>query len=243
LYFEKITKKAPDAWPQAIAGTVGLNVNMKGLLTILFLSTIYSASATHWMTYYVYVETEYIQGTWTRTDILEKSDYKYLAPHIFQDLFGTEDIGLITTMLSKLKEKNPDDYKWTYELSVQGDTVILTTNETITELTTVKNEITATITLNNFKAVTFRIGDTEQTLTIEDLTLPYLDLVEPGTKTVEPQQVIAVETDTPETQETVEVTVTQEMPNEVRNPLTIWLIISGLLNIVLIGLIIKNKKH
>ena len=206
---------------------------MKGLLTILTLLISLSASATHWLTYYVYYETEYIQGPWTRADILEKSKYKYLTLEAHEDLFGTEDTDLVNKMLSRLKERKPDTYDWTYDLTFQGDTVVLTPKGQIEKLETVKNEITATLTLNNFKAVTFHFDNKQETLTINDLTLPYLDLVTGQPKITTSDKIDA--------KEQIDNTQSNETPENKDHPLTIWLIISGFLNIGLIGLLMIKK--
>jgi len=66
---------------------------MKRILALLFCLVISQcAFATEWFWYYVYVQTEYPQGPWTRTDILGKYDsYEYLHPLQFNGLFGTSD--------------------------------------------------------------------------------------------------------------------------------------------------------
>jgi hypothetical protein len=216
---------------------------MKIIFTILTLIISLGANATNWLTYYVYFETEYIQGTWTRTDILEKSEYKYLAPEAFEDLFGSENEDLVNKMISRLKKKNPKMYNWSYDLTIQDDTVILTPNGKIEQWATVKNEMTATLMLNNFKAVTFDFGDTQETLTLADLTLPYFDLIE--TKNKDIKIVEPITTDKMVTENLTETTQTKEVPDKEDNSLTILLIISGILNLGLIGLLIfkRNKAH
>lgn len=210
---------------------------MKGILILLTLFTSLNANATHWLTYYVYFETEYLQGPWSRTDILEKSKNKYLTSVAFEDLFGTVDADLVGKMLARLKNNKPETYDWTYDLSFRGDTVILTTKDQINELETVKNEITATLTLNNFKAVTFRFHGGQETWTIDDLTLPYLDLVMGQPKTSEP----TVEKEIKETTNT-EIIQNKEKTNKESNPLFLWLVISGIVNIGLIMLLTMKKK-
>ena len=219
---------------------------MKITLTILSLIISLNANATHWLTYYVYFETEYIQGTWTRTDILEKSEYKYLAPEAFEDLFGSEDKDLINKLISRLKEKKPNTYNWNYDLTIQNDTVILTPKRKIEQLETVKNEITATLILNNFNAVTFDFEDTQETLTLADLTLPYFDLIETEKKDIkEVEMAEAMTTDKTEAEKLIETRQTKEMPAKDDNSLTILLIISSILNLGLIGLLIfkRRKAH
>ena len=204
---------------------------MKVFLTILTLTINLNSFATEWLTYYVYFETEYSQGTWTRTDILEQSKYKYLTVEAYEDLFGSEEAQLINKILSRLKDKKPDLYNWTYNLNVQSDTVVITTKEQVKNAETIKNEITATLTFNNFKAVTFNFGDNSETLTINDLTVPYFDLIS--------KQTIPT-TDRTKIQEPMEQNQTV-VPTETKNPLTTWLIISIIFNFGLVGLLMIRK--
>jgi len=204
---------------------------MKVFLTILTLTINLNSFATEWLTYYVYFETEYSQGTWTRTDILEQSKYKYLTVEAYEDLFGSEEAQLINKLLSRLKDKKPDLYNWTYNLNVQSDTVVITTKEQVKNIETIKNEITATLTFNNFKAVTFNFGDNSETLTINDLTVPYFDLIS--------KQTIPT-TDRTKIQEPMNQNQTV-VPTETKNPLTTWLIISIIFNFGLVGLLMIRK--
>lgn len=204
---------------------------MKVFLTILTLTISLNSFATEWLTYYVYFETEYSQGTWTRTNILEQSNYKYLTVEAYEDLFGSEDEQLVDKFLSRLKTKKPDLYKWKYNLTFKGDTVVITTKEKPENIATIKNEITATLTFNNFKAVTFNFGDNSETLTNKDLTLPYFDLV---------SKHITQTTETTEIQQPSERNQTVQ-PTETKNPLTPWLIISIIFNFGLVGLLIMNR--
>ncbi|HET8964024.1 MAG TPA: hypothetical protein VFM99_09015, partial [Chitinophagales bacterium] len=112
---------------------------------ILVLIVSINANATHTLTYYVYYESEYVQGPWSRADDLINSNYKYLTPVKYNDAFGTVIAELVNKMLSRLKENNPEVYNWTYSLNVNGDTVIFSPNKKITHWETVKNEITATL--------------------------------------------------------------------------------------------------
>lgn len=194
---------------------------MRILLTFLTLTISLSSFATEWLTYYVYFETEYIQGPWKRLDIIEQSNYKYLTVEAYEDLFGSEDEQLVQKFLSRLKDKKPDLYKWSYDLSFLGDTVVITTKEQPKNIETIKNEITATLTFNNFKAVQFNIGGKSETLTNNDLTIPYFDLVsKQDTQTNNTSKLEEIS----EKNETIE-------PTETKNPLTIWLIISIIFNL------------
>jgi len=219
------------------------NANMKGFLTILTLVISLSVNATHLLTYYVYYETEYSQGPWKRLNILEESDYKYLAPESFTDLFGSEDIDLVNKMISRLKDNKPDVYNWNYEVSFSEDTVILTTKAEIEKFETVKNEITATLTLNSFKAVTFRFNNLQETLTIDDLTLPYLDLVKAKRDKNEPSTSQGLTKNTAEIKVENNPKQQNEIKNEEGSSLTIWLIISVIINVGLVALLIMKKKR
>lgn len=177
--------------------------------------------ATHTLTYYVYVETEYTQGPWTRANLLEGSQYRYLAAEVHEDLFGSEPTDLVNKLLSRLKEKKPEIYNWSYELIIQGDTVLITPKDQIKNIETVKNEITATLLFNSFKAVMIKINEQTQVLTLNDLSVPYFDLV---TKQTQP----LIITDT--------LTLTKSGEN-----LAIWLVVSLILNTVLVALWIWKK--
>ena len=197
-------------------------------------------NATHWLTYYVYFETEYTQGSWSRIDILEKSGYKYLAPMAFEGLFGSEDSELVNTMMSKLKEKSPNVYNWTYDLVIQNDTVILSPKGHISRIGTVKNEIISTLILNNFKAVIFNYENIQETYSLEDLTLPFFDLVE-----VEKKNKII---DKQESASAIDNQNSTEQQQEKYSYLIIGLILSFVLNIGLIILMRvktrnKSTKH
>ncbi len=221
---------------------------MKALLTILTMALCMSASATHWLTYYVYHEMFYEQGPWSRTDILESSEYKYLTAEAYNDLFGTVTVQLVDKMLSRLKDKKPAVYDWPYELGFQGDTVTLSINGPVAMWETIQHEVTATLTLNGFSAVTFKHAYRQETWTIADLTLPYLDLVNGppsrGEPTAEQEQVEPVQADSINTQDPMDADPINGTPDEGRDPLKVWLLLSGLANVGLIGLLVmKRKKH
>ena len=207
---------------------------MRAFLTILTLTFSLNSFGTEWLTYYVYYETEYVQGTWTRTNILEQSNYKYLTVEAYEDLFGSGDDQFVEKLLTRLKTKKPELYKWNYDLFFKGDTVLISTNAKPENMETIRNEITATITFNNFKAVTFNFGNNSETLNKNDLTLPYFDLVSNESKYPKI-----------ETEEIKE----QSRPNQTDeqivkgNPLTTWLIISIIFNFGLIGLFIMKRLN
>ena len=204
---------------------------MKVLLTLSMLAISAKAFSTEWLTYYVYFETGYSQGPWTRTDMLEASNRNYLAVEVYEDLFGSVDEDLIGKLISRLKDKKPALYNWTYDLEVQGDTVVITPKGQLKNRETVKNELTATLTFNSFNAVTFDFGDSSETWTKDDLTLPYFDLIS--------KQPIATATDTTVVkQDRVNAQIVETGKS---NPLKVWLIISVIVNIGLVSVLVLRK--
>lgn len=206
---------------------------MKILLTTLLLTFTLSLKATHTLTYYVYIETEYTQGPWTRAGLLDASQYKYLAPVVYDDLFGSDETELINKLLFRLKEKNPDSYNWSYSIQVQGDTVLITPKGVLNNIETIKNEITATLCFNNYKAVGININGQAQVLTINDLTLPFFDLVTNQTQ--------AEKTTDPVRMKENKVTQLITPPSDNHKTVNSWLILSVALNILLVILLIKKK--
>jgi len=199
---------------------------MRILMTVFTMTISLNSFATEWLTYYVYFETEYMQGPWTRIDIVEKSNYKYLTVEAYEDLFGSENEQLVRKFLSRLHNKKPDLYKWKYDLTFQGDTVVIKAKEQPKNIETIKNEITATLTFNNFKAVQFNFGGKSETLTNNDLTVPYFDLVsKQTTQTINTSKMEELS----EQNETFEQT-------ETKNPLKTWLILSIIFNLGLLVL-------
>lgn len=194
---------------------------MKSIFTIFTFIISLNVYATHWLTYFVYFEDDYVQGPWTRADELKSSDYKYLSVETYEDLFGSEEADFVNKVVSKLKEKKPELYSWTYDLSFENNRVIFSMNNPPENLETIKNEVTASFIFNNYEAVVFNIGNQSDTLTIKDLTIPYFDLVS--------KQITSVN----QTQENASV--------KAENPLTIWFLVSIILNLALIGYLIKRK--
>lgn len=192
--------------------------------------------ATHTLTYYIYVETEYTQGPWTRANLLDASQYRYLAAQVHEDLLGSEPTDLVNKLLSRLKENKPEIYNWSYELTIEGDSVFITPKETVKNMETVKNEITATLLFNNFKAVSINMNGRSQLLTINDLTLPYFDLV---SKQVQP----VISTDTLTVKEPVKNETANGTTENGNNLLIIGLIASIILNMVLAGLLLRKKAR
>jgi len=196
------------------------------ILLTLFLTV--KAGATHWLTYYVYVERAYVQGPWARTNLLNGSGYRYLAPEVHEDLFGTIRDELVEKMLTRLQEDKPELYDWNYNMQIKGDTVYLEPGGSFVLNETIMNEVTATMTINSFAAVCFRFPGGEEVYTLEDLTLPYFDLVS------------SVSGDPPEVSEEP---AQPNGNNTTTNPLVVWLILSVLTNLaLLLFLIFKSRK-
>ncbi len=225
---------------------------MKELLFLLFLFIAINADATHWLSYYVYSETQYMQGPWSRTEILNQSNYRYLAPHYYKDLFGTVDEDLINKMISRLKDLKPEVYSWDYHLSTQEDTVKLYISEQPEHFETIQNEITATLVLNDFEAVTFDINDRQETLTIDDLTLPYFDLVSANKKQMQKNDISPADQGDEkngrgEVKFFIDTMETQKAESECialnnKKSLLPWLILSVIANIILIVFLVIRRK-
>lgn len=216
---------------------------MRRLLIIFFLTTIgQTAFATDWFWYYIYVQTEYIQGPWTRTNILDKSgSYTYLQPKQFEELFSISGDGqdIAEAIFTHLKKETPSRYKFSYILSISKDTVIIKTKDTIADFDAVKNELTASFTLNNFHAVKIIQRNKTNLFVIEDITVPYMDLVFPVSATTKANQPLdSLQKDTLISTHKSE-TKTQEEP---RNKVSVWLIISLIINLVLTFVLLRQKK-
>lgn len=207
---------------------------MKNLITLFVLIISINTQASHWFTYYVYHEVEYLQGPWSRANLLDDSNYIYLTVEQHESLLGTEDSDLVDTLISKLKEKKPDLYNWTYELKIDKDLVEISTEDEV-DFEAIKNELIATILFNNFEKLKFDYNGQSETLTLDDLTLPYFDLV---------TNPIQTETTDEPLIEQEEITENQPIENkeEKRNTLVFWLMASVLLNIGILGFWLMRKK-
>ena len=211
------------------------------LLALLLMVNL-NLKATHNLTYPVYFENEYIQGPWSRIGDLEESNYKYLAPEFFEDILGTEQIDLVKKMLFRLKERKPEVYNWNYEIIVRNDTVLLSITDTITQYELVKNEITATLTLNGFKAIIYKQFDRTEILTINDLTVPYFDLVD-GNLLDKPHN-IEINRCNPNAKHLHNADISKEQNNKKGRfeDVNIWFLISVFFNIFLLFVAVKNNS-
>lgn len=155
---------------------------MRKLFIALLFSVCYGASGTHWMTYYVYHEVDYVQGMWSQGEKLEAYSYTYLDCEKWEDSFGTEltDFGL--KVLERLSGKKPELYRWNYNLTFISDTALISSTITIPpeDLLTIQNEVTASLVFNGVRAVWFQIGQIDEVWTERNLTLPYMDIIHPS---------------------------------------------------------------
>ena len=208
---------------------------MKELIILLTLFNSAEDASTHWFTYYIYIETEYVQGPWARTELLSHSGYRYLAPKVFEDLFGTMKEELAEKLLERLREEKPTLYDRVHKLTLHGDTVNLEIEGIVDRRETIMNEVTATMILNSFSAVRFRYANQEETMTLADLTLPLFDLV---SLSEEDSNDAGMESG----QDSGKVRIGEPVASDSRNPLSHWLIVSVLFNVILILFIVFRAK-
>lgn len=200
--------------------------------------------ATEWAWYYVYVQTEYLQGPWKRTDLLyESKQYVYLHPIQCEELFGSESSDLANAIFSRLKEENPERYAFPSKLSLVNDTVVVSTKEIIPELEAVKNELTASFILNNFEAVKIVQGNQSNLYLLKDISVPYMDLVGASTKGLAtdtvPQEVPNIKQDSVFTNTPIQPSDNTEQTNSL---ITILLFISLGTNVLLVALLMRKRK-
>lgn len=215
-------------------------MKMRFPFVVLFLMMWSYAGAAHWMTYYVYHEAYYEQGPWSRTDLLRKSGFRYLAAEKHEDLFGTESVQLIRKMLSRLQDQKPELYDWDYDLEIKNDTAIIVPAENVEAVETIKNEIIATLGVNGFKVVKFGMPGEEGIWTFQDLTLPFLDLVNPPETTESglqtPENHLRDSTD--RQQEQMKEDVSPEENDQSSFP--VLLFASALLNVILLVFLMRK---
>jgi hypothetical protein len=147
---------------------------MKAILISLVLLVGTKVSATHWLTYYVYYESTYIQGPWQDAELLDHSDYVYLMPVQFEDLFGSESEDFVRKIFERLAENKPEEYDFEYEVKVTDTSVWITSPEIEDYSETVRNELTTSLCKNGFRAVLF--GETREVWNLEKVTAPFLEI-------------------------------------------------------------------
>ena len=213
---------------------------MKYLIATILLLTIKLGSfATEWDLYYIYIQRDYIEGTWLRADLLDKSDYKYLHPKQFGGYYGMQGDGLAEDIVTHLKEETPNRYKFQYNISVLKDTVIINTTDSIADFDAVKNELTASFIMNNFNTVTIIQKGKALSFHLEDISVPYMDLVFP--KKIMP----ADEEDIDSLQkDSVKIINNETLASSKKydNKILIGLIISIIGNLILGGLLLGKKR-
>lgn len=220
---------------------------MKRIITLLICFTIgQNAFATEWAWYYVYIQTDYMQGPWTRAEILYNGNPAYLHPVQFEDLFGWSDReGLVNTILKHLKEEDPQRYKFHATTSLNKDTVIIKAKDTIPDFDAVKNELTASYVLNNFAAVKIIQGSKARIFQLKDISVPYMDLVLPNQETSAsikiPERLRENKKDTASSSPGSATLANEEADDS--SETSSWLIISIVLNVLLIGLFLMKRKN
>jgi hypothetical protein len=216
---------------------------MRRLLSIIFFTIIgQSAFAKDWFSYYIYIQKEYIQGPWLRTDILDKTgNYTYLQPKQFEELFSISGDGqeIADAILAHLKKETPGRYKFKYTLSISKDTVIIKTQDTISDFEAVKNELTASFTLNSFSAVKITQCSKAKIFLLKDITVPYMDLIFPNQIAIQmSQSQDSLQKDTLTSALKTETLINEQSENKV----SIWLIISLTINLVLTFVLLRRRK-
>lgn len=221
---------------------------MKYLLSFLFLLIGFFAGAAHWMTYYVYHETHYEQGPWVRQNLLQESGFKYLLAESHKDLFGTEDEQMIKKMMSRLQDKKPEIYHWNYELEIKKDSVIIIPDGNIEASETIKNEITATMAMNGFEPVIFKSADQQELWTMQDLSLPLLDLItvpkkeDPNRVPETSEKELEQRSDSVQSSESVQEENASNTSKRDENSFPFLLLISGILNVVLLIILFRRNS-
>lgn len=210
----------------------------KIIFIIACLSLLNSVYATHSLKYYVYFETEYYQGPWKSQNKL-KINQKYLEPIAFVDNFGTVPEQLVDKIISRLKEKSPNDYNWNYKLTIQSDTVLLLSETNIAENEKLLNELVSSLYFNGFSSIIFQSGGIENNMSLSDLTIPYFDLTaETELNRIEEKKDTSLKQDTTQT-----TTLTRPVPDKAGNS-GYWFMASLGINLLLIlGIIyLLNKR-
>ena len=74
-----------------------------GLTIFLFVFAL-NLKATHNLTYFVYVESQFLQGYWKDAGEVYESGDKFLYPYVYTDLFGTVKKDFYNKLLERLNE-------------------------------------------------------------------------------------------------------------------------------------------
>jgi hypothetical protein len=123
--------------------------------------------------------------------------------------------------------------------------VVLSSSENIQLTEIVKNEITATLTQNGFETVIFQFPNMADTLTFQDITLPYFKLTFPKSNSWVPAEIEepAYEKEKDFSPENETHAETNKLAQLVNNPLILWLILSLTINQLFIVYMDYPKKE
>jgi len=130
--------------------------------------------------------------------------------------------------------ESPNLYKFKNSLSVSFDTVILQSNEIITDFEKIKNELVASFTLNNFTAIKVIQGKTIRIYKLSDITIPYMDLVYYSNQ--------SLSKNVDNKNDSTSIKMTQKTDNSSKNKFSTLLILSLGLNIIFITFIMLKRK-
>jgi hypothetical protein len=217
---------------------------MKRILVVfLFLICSKNIFATEILSYYIYIQTEYSQGPWLRTDVLDKlGSYNYLYIKEFEELFGSEKIDVANSIFMHLKKEteSPKLYKFKCDLSLLSDTVIIQTKDSVSNFILIKDELIASFIFNNFIAVKMIVNGQATIYSLKDISIPYFDLVYHTNNILQKnkQNNLSKIYDT-----TIQVKeIENKVFNYTGNKFQIWFFISLLFNLILVFLFIRIRK-
>lgn len=155
---------------------------MKKLILAALLTLFsYHCFATETFQYYIYVQTTYSQGFWARANLLKGVDQFYLANKQYEDLFRLTGDGedVAKAIVQHLKEEKPMRYNFSFTIKIEDNVVVFSTKSQISDFDAVKNELTVSFILNNFRAVKIVQGKNSKIYYLKDVSIPYMDLVLP----------------------------------------------------------------
>jgi len=160
--------------------------SMNRLLTIVaFLLVSSSLLATHHITYFVFVETHFVQGYWKDAPMTYQHQGAFLYPHQYTDLMGTVKREFYQKLLGRLGEHH--DFYTHVKLDSNTlhrsghreyyDTLNIAIDKSLSEkdLRTVKNELTATV-LSAGETRAVRLNHYSSGQLVRDEVLDYSDL-------------------------------------------------------------------
>lgn len=247
------------------------SIDMKRIgLTLFLLVIAFSLKATQNLTYFVYVESQFLQGYWKDGGEVSKSGNKFLYPYRYTDLFGTVKKDFYNKLLERLNEHH--DFYTAVSLDSNTlkrvgyrefyDTLNFAVQPELTDaqIKTVKNELIATVlSAGESQAIRLKFyknGEPQKSSIYDysDLDYPVFDLVRmkkgrpPVTRIVEKQTrdtVYQTRTDTvKQGKDTLE--GVQKEPGEMQRRSCwdryLWLAIIAVLGILLVRERRRSKK-